>query len=337
MKLIEVQQLRKVYRTHKRREGMAGALLNLVHRTYQDVVAVDGIDFSVASGELVGYIGPNGAGKSTTIKMLTGILVPTAGSIRVGEFVPWKQRQEYVRTIGVVFGQRTQLWWDIAVIESFRLLRKIYQVPEPLFQQRLDHFKKVLDLEPLLQIPVRKLSLGQRMRCDLVASLLHHPKVLFLDEPTIGLDVMGKLGIREFLAQIQRELGTTMLLTTHDLDEIEKLCRRVIIIDKGRILYDGDLAGLREQFATERRVTFQFDETYDQAALQAATGWGEAVRWEAVDPVRLRLSFRPRDVRPAELIGKVLQQTAVRDIAIEEPSIEEIVSRIYSGQRQEGA
>jgi ABC-2 type transport system ATP-binding protein len=332
MSLIEVQRLRKVYRTFKRREGIAGALINLVHREYEDVTAVAGVSFAIEPGELVGYIGPNGAGKSTTIKMLTGILVPTDGEMRVGEFVPWRQRQDYVRTIGVVFGQRTQLWWDIAVIESFKLLRRVYQVPEGLFQERLTKFKQVLDLEPLLNIPVRKLSLGQRMRCDLVASLLHNPRILFLDEPTIGLDVLGKLGIREFLGHISRELGTTMLLTTHDLDEIEKLCQRVIIIDKGRILYDGGLAGLRERYAGDRRMTFQFDESFDLEAIKRATALPEGIVWEAVDPVHLKVTFRPKEIRPTDIIGRVIQQASVRDISIEETSIEDIVSRIYSGK-----
>ena len=332
MPLIEVSNLRKVYRTHKSREGLKGAFINLFHREYEDKVAVDDISFQVEKGELVGYIGPNGAGKSTTVKMLTGILTPTGGHIQVGDYVPYKQRHHYTQTIGVVFGQRTQLWWDIAVIESFKLLQKVYQVPENIFRERLDRFTKLLDLDELLNKPVRKLSLGQRMRCDLVASLLHDPRILFLDEPTIGLDVIGKLGIRDFLGQINQEFGTTMLLTTHDLDEIEKLCKRVIIIDHGHILYDGSLDGLREAYASERQVTFQLDDAYDLDVLKGSHGFGDRIQWDAVDSVRVKLTFKQQEIRPAEVIGKFLQQTPVRDISIEEPSIEEIVSHIYSGQ-----
>lgn len=334
MSLIEVQDLCKTYRTFKRREGIGGALLNLVHREYEDVKAVDRISFQVEPGELVGYIGPNGAGKSTTIKMLTGILTPTSGKLKVGDYVPHKQRRAYVRTIGVVFGQRTQLWWDIAVIESFKLLRKVYQVPEKDFRERLGVFKEMLDLEPLLNIPVRKLSLGQRMRCDLVASLLHDPRILFLDEPTIGLDVIGKIAIRDFLGKIKRELGTTMLLTTHDLDEIEKLCERVIIIDHGKILYDGHLDGLRQKYASERQVIFQFDEAYDLEALKQATELDDRVTWEAIDAARLKIHFHQHEIRATEIIGQLIQRAPVRDIKIEEPSVEEIVGEIYSGRSE---
>ncbi len=332
MSLIEVENLCKDYRSFKRREGMAGAFVNLFHREYQTVTAVDNISFSIQPGELVGYIGPNGAGKSTTIKMLTGILTPTAGNIRVGDFIPYRQRHLYTRTIGVVFGQRTQLWWDIAVIESFKLLRKVYQVPKADFDMRLQLFNDMLDLGPLLNTPVRKLSLGQRMRCDLVASLLHDPRILFLDEPTIGLDVIGKLRIREFLGRISRDFGTTMLLTTHDLDEIEKLCRRVIIIDHGIILYDGTLQGLREKYANERQVIFQLEEPRELGLLQAALDMGDALVWEEVDTLHIRVTFNPLQLRPTELIGRFIQAVPVRDIQIVEPSIDDIVGHIYEGR-----
>ena len=330
MAVIEVNDLCKVFRTFKRKEGLAGALANLFHRRYEDVRAVDGISFEIQPGELVGYIGPNGAGKSTTIKMLTGILVPTSGRVEVGGFVPYRQRHEYTQSIGVVFGQRTQLWWDIAVIESFKLLRKVYRVPRALFDQRLEHFRRLLDLDPLLHMPVRKLSLGQRMRCDLVASLLHHPNVLFLDEPTIGLDVVARLHIRQFLGQINRELGTTMILTTHDLAEIEKLCRRVLIIDHGKLLYDGLLDGLRERYSSDRRVIFQLAESASLDALRSSLPADDRLVWQQPEPHRLVASFQRNRVRPAEIIARVIQHAAVHDITIEEPSIEEIVGRIYS-------
>ncbi|MGH9672469.1 MAG: ABC transporter ATP-binding protein, partial [Bryobacteraceae bacterium] len=217
---VEVRELAKGFRTFERREGLSGAMRDLFSRRYGSVRAVDGISFRIEPGETVGYIGPNGAGKSTTIKMLSGILVPTSGEIQANGFVPWRDRARYTATIGAVFGQRTQLWWDIAVVESFRLLQKIYGVAEPDYQARMRQFNEILDLGRYLHTPVRKLSLGERMRCDLAAALLHNPPLLFLDEPTIGLDIVAKDNIRAFLQHVNREFGTTILLTTHDLADI---------------------------------------------------------------------------------------------------------------------
>ncbi len=222
----------------KNREGLGGALKDLLRREYTEVEAVKQISFQIPQGEICGYIGENGAGKSTTIKMLTGILVPTSGKVEVGGYVPFKEREKFVKNIGVVFGQRSQLWWDIGVIESFHLLRKVYRVPENDFRKRLDELVERLQLGELLNRPVRKLSLGQRMRCELVASLLHNPAILFLDEPTIGLDILVKTEIRDFLMGLNKEYGTTILLTTHDLQDIEALCSRVIMLDDGSIIYD---------------------------------------------------------------------------------------------------
>ncbi len=254
--LISVRELSKHFRTFRRREGIWGGLQNLFVRDYQTVRAVDNISFSIERGEMVGYIGPNGAGKSTSIKMLTGILVPTGGEILSNGFVPWRQRAAYVKTIGVVFGQRTQLWWDIAVIESFKLLRRIYDVSQRDFDERMELFGQVLGLGDYLHTPVRKLSLGERMRCDLAAALLHNPPLLFLDEPTIGLDVVAKDHIRQFLRAINERYQTTVLLTTHDLDDIEELCRRIMIIDHGRLLYDGPLALLKQKLLRTKQVKF---------------------------------------------------------------------------------
>lgn len=248
MAIINVRNLTKEFKIYHHREGVIGAIKDLFHREYRIIRAVDGINMTVEPGEIVGYIGANGAGKSTTIKMLTGILVPTAGEVVVNGFVPYRDREEYTRYIGVVFGQRSQLWWDIAVLESLKLLRRIYRVPEKAFRERLAFFDDLLDLGEFLHLPVRRLSLGQRMRCELAAALLHNPPLLFLDEPTIGLDVLAKARIREFLLQVNREFGTTILLTTHDLKDIEALCPRVIIIDKGRILYDGGREDLLRQW-----------------------------------------------------------------------------------------
>ncbi len=252
MALIEAKGLTKEFRLFRRREGVLGAFRDLFVRDYKTLKAVNGIDFTVEKGEMVGYIGANGAGKSTTIKMLTGILVPTSGTVFVNGFVPYKEREAYTMGIGVVFGQRSQLWWDIAVIESFKLLRRIYNVPKEDFELRLKKFNYLLDLDNFLHLPVRKLSLGQRMRCDLVAALLHNPQILFLDEPTIGLDVLAKARIRDFLKEINKENKTTIILTTHDLGDIEALCSRVAIIDKGIMLYDGQVEDLYRRWGHDK-------------------------------------------------------------------------------------
>src|SRR4051795_4896531 len=252
MALIDVEDLRKTFRVAVRHGGRLGAFKTLLRREYRSIPAVDGVSFQLEAGEMVGYIGPNGAGKSTTIKMLTGILVPTSGHIVVDGRVPHQQRVEHVRRIGVVFGQRTQLWWDLPTIDSFELLRHIYRIPEARWRANLREFVELLDLGPFLETPVRQLSLGQRMRADLVAALLHEPAILFLDEPTIGLDVVAKERIRQFLADINRARGVTVLLTTHDLEDITRLCQRVVLIDHGHVIYDGGLEDLRTRFGRQR-------------------------------------------------------------------------------------
>ncbi len=236
---IEARNLTKTFKTHKSRPGLLGALRDLFTRQYTTITAVDGINLLVEEGEMVGYIGANGAGKSTTIKMLTGILMPTSGFLRVNGMDPHRERERFVRTIGVVFGQRSQLWWDLAVQESFRLLQRVYRVPDDVYRKHMGYVIEVLEIGDLLDRPVRKLSLGQRMRCELAAAFVHNPPLLFLDEPTIGLDVLIKMKVREFLREMNRTYGTTILLTTHDLSDIEALCSRVVMLDKGRILYDG--------------------------------------------------------------------------------------------------
>ena len=230
---VEAVNLVKEFRTFQRREGLGGSVRDLFSRNYTRLKAVDSVTFTLAPGDMVGYIGPNGAGKSTSVKMLTGILVPTSGSVAANGFTPYRERMAYTRTIGAVFGQRTQLWWDIAVVESFRLLKKIYDVSDRDYEARMARFDEILEIKRYLHQPVRKLSLGERMRCDLAAALLHNPPLLFLDEPTIGLDLLAKESIREFLKEVNREYGTTVLLTTHDLSDIEELCSRLMIIDRG--------------------------------------------------------------------------------------------------------
>jgi ABC-2 type transport system ATP-binding protein len=325
--IIGVVDLCKEFRTFRRREGVLGGLQNLFVRDYVTVHAVEHINFRIEPGEMVGYIGANGAGKSTTIKMLTGILVPTSGKVAANGFVPWRDRRRYTKHIGVVFGQRTQLWWDIAVIESFKLLKQIYEVSDADYTRRLGVFLEILNLKEYLHTPVRKLSLGERMRCDLAASLLHNPPLLFLDEPTIGLDVVAKDHIREFLKEVNRTEGTTVLLTTHDLSDIEELSKRIMIIDKGKILFDGDLKEMKKRVAKFNQVKFFLKDRAQVARLaEIAT---DGIVSERVDELTYLMRFNPEAHSSAEVIRKLVNSLEVRDIFIEEEPIEDIVKRIY--------
>ena len=252
--VISISDLTKQFKIYDHHPGLLGAVRNLFSRQYHTIIAVDKISFNILPGEMVGYIGANGAGKSTTIKMLTGLLVPSSGNIIVNGFVPWKDRNEYVAKIGAVFGQRTTLWWDLPVIESLNLLQFIYKIPSDQYSRNLDEFRQILEIDSFLNTPVRSLSLGQRMRADICAAFLHNPDILFLDEPTIGLDVVAKERIRTFIQHINQERNTTVILTTHDLSDVEKLCDRVLIIDHGRLLYDGYLNSLKNRFGGNREI-----------------------------------------------------------------------------------
>jgi ABC-2 type transport system ATP-binding protein len=289
------------------------------------VRAVDGISFRVTTGEMVGYIGPNGAGKSTTIKMLTGILVPSGGQVTVAGLVPWRQRRALARSIGAVFGQRTQLWWDLPLIESLTLLRHIYRVPAAPFDANLKVFRNLLELNGFLDTPVRQLSLGQRMRGDLAVALLHDPELLYLDEPTIGMDVVAKQRIRDFLRRLNQERALTVLLTTHDMTDIAQLCQRMLLIDHGRLLYDGAVAAIRDRFGVERTLVVDLaeDETLDGPLTV-----GPATQVRADGPRRW-LRFRRDETTAAELIAAVSARYRIRDLTIEEPEIESIVRRLY--------
>ena len=328
--LIAVRDLVKTFRVVKKDPGLWGAIRGLVKAEVSTLRAVDGVSFSLAPGEMAGYIGPNGAGKSTTIKMLTGILTPTSGEVVVNGFVPWRDRRKYTKTIGVVFGQRTQLWWDIAVVESFRLLKEIYGVSEADFAARMKEFDDLLEIGRYLQQPVRKLSLGERMRCDLAGSLLHRPKLLFLDEPTIGLDVVAKANVRAFLKQMNVRLGTTVVLTTHDLDDIEELCPRVILIDRGQALYDGDLDGLRARHLPEARI--RFDLKADEGAADLVV---DGHRAERLGPNRYQIVVDKRRTSPAEVIREIVNRYPILDLSVSEPDIEEVVSQIYKESARE--
>jgi ABC-2 type transport system ATP-binding protein len=308
--MIEVEHLAKRFVVRRGR----------FRRERHVVEAVKDISFRVERGELLGYLGPNGAGKSTTIKMLTGILVPSDGRVSVAGLTPSRQRIELAKRIGAMFGQRIQLWWDLPLLDSFELLRHIYKVPADRYRTNLARFRDVLDLDPFLHTPVRQLSLGQRIRGELTASMLHGPELLFLDEPTIGLDVVAKQRVRDFLIEINREDGVTVLLTTHDLGDIERMCERLLVIDHGSLIWDGGIAELRERYGAERTLIVDLEEPAPPLEIPGA-------RVERVDGPRQWLRFRGS---AAELTARVAATTRLVDLQIAETDIEEIVRRIYS-------
>ncbi len=322
MPIIQVEKLSKQFKVFKHHHGAWGALRNLFTRQYTVVQAVDEISFEIGRGEIVGYIGPNGAGKSTTIKMLTGLLVPTGGQLSVMGLLPWKKRQTYVARVGAVFGQRTTLWWDLPVIESLNLLKYIYKIPARRFENNLNEFRETLELDPFLETPVRALSLGQRMRADICAALLHDPEILFLDEPTIGLDVVAKQRIRDFIQAVNRGRGTTVILTTHDLSDVEKLCRRVMIIDHGQLLFDGQLETLKTRFGGQRQLLVDYAERYADCEVEGA-------RIIARDGLRVTYGFQRGSVTASALIGRLSAKFRIQDLEVREPDIEETIRRIY--------
>ncbi|MDP9111655.1 MAG: ATP-binding cassette domain-containing protein [Candidatus Eremiobacteraeota bacterium] len=331
MPIIQTRNLRKVFRTVRRNPGALGALKTLFSRSYEDRVAVDDVTMSLEAGELVGYIGPNGAGKSTTIKMLTGILVPSSGEVTVAGIVPSERRKINGRNIGVVFGQRSQLYWDLPLVESFELLRAIYGIPRTTYRRNLDEFIDILDMAEFLRTPVRQLSLGQRMRGDFAAAMLHDPKIVYLDEPTIGLDVVAKEAIREFIARVNTGRGTTFILTTHDLADVERLCRRIVLIDRGTIIYDGDVERIKTEYGRFRTLVLRFAEAPPNAQLDGA----ELV---ALEGTIARFRF-DRNLGGADrLIRAASERYSLEDVTLEEPDLESIIRRIYIegyGKQQE--
>lgn len=329
MALIETVGLTKVFRRPDKQPGLKGALRHLGQRRFTEHVAVAGVDLTIKDGEAVAYVGPNGAGKSTTIKMLAGILVPTAGTVMVGGLVPHRQRSENARQIGVVFGQRSGLWWDLTVRDSLEILRDMYGLSQRSYDQSLQRLDSVLSIADLLPVVARKLSLGQRMRADLAAALLHGPRVVFLDEPTVGLDIAVKDKVRAFVRQLVAE-GTTVLLTTHDLGDIEDICQRLVIIDAGRLLYDGSLEAVKDAFARERTIHFELAAPARLAAVDARlpgtrVGEGESERSLIVAFDRARMSA-------GEVLAAVTAEAEVVDMRISEPAIEDVVRRLYAGE-----
>ena len=326
MAMIEVQHLRKNFVKTVKEPGVKGALRSFVHPEKQTFEAVKDLTFEVPKGQILGFIGANGAGKSTTIKMLTGILKPTSGFCRINGKIPQDNRQDYVKDIGVVFGQRTQLWWDLALQETYTVLKEIYDVPDSLFQKRMDFLNEVLDLKEFIKDPVRTLSLGQRMRADIAASLLHNPKVLFLDEPTIGLDVSVKDNIRRAITQINQEEETTILLTTHDLSDIEQLCDRIFMIDKGQEIFDGTVNQLKETFGKMKTLSFEL-----MPGQSHLVSHYEGLPDMTVDRQgnSLNIEFDSSRYQSADIIKQTLSDFEIRDLKMVDTDIEDIIRRFY--------
>jgi ABC-2 type transport system ATP-binding protein len=322
MPQILVEALAKTYRVAERAPGLGGALRGLVRRRWREIHALADVTFSLEAGELLAFIGPNGAGKSTTVKILSGILRPTSGRVEVNGLVPYENRVRHVARIGVVFGQRSQLWWDLPVIDGFDLLADIYRVEPERYRRRRDELVAMLRLEPLLDQPVRQLSLGQRMRAELTAALLHDPAILYLDEPTIGLDLVSKANVREFLTEVNRERGVTILLTTHDLDDVERLCSRLVVIDHGRIVHDATLAEVKARFAPHRTVVVDLVDAAPPLEVRGAST-------TQVDGVRQWLRFHRDETTAAAVIAQVAAVAEIADVTVTEPDIEEVIRHVY--------
>ena len=323
--MIEFQNINKTYRVAKRQAGFGNAIKALFSREYELVHALSDVSFTIGDGEMVGYIGPNGAGKSTTIKIMSGVLTPDSGKCVINGRTPWKERVAHVREIGVVFGQRSQLWWDVPVIDSFELVRDMYKVDEKLFKNNLDELSQLLDLGELLKTPARSLSLGQRMRCEIAASLLHNPKTLFLDEPTIGLDAVSKIAVRQFIKKLNAERGTTVILTTHDMQDIEALTERILLIGKGRILLDGSFDELKKR-ASERKTLVV---KYSGNAPEICVGMALTEAKEG----RLVIALDPSVLSVSGAIAHLAAQTELLDVSVSDINAEEMVAALYREYR----
>lgn len=316
MSYIEVNNLRKTFTVRKKREK------GKFFREKEIIEALQGISFVVEKGELVGYIGPNGAGKSTTVKILSGILTPESGEAKVGGRIPWKERKEYVKHIGVVFGQRSQLWWDVPIVDSYSLLKDIYRIPEKDYKDRMDELVEVLQLEKLLRTPLRLLSLGQRMRAELCGSLLHRPELLFLDEPTIGLDAVSKLALRDFLKWENKEHGTTIMLTTHDMEDIAELCSRVMVLGHGQKLFDGNLKDLLEKYDTVRTVTVKYNTTEPKLELPEGA---QILKKDG----EIRITYTPSEVPTANMLELLQRAGNINEMTLESENIDHLIAAMY--------
>ncbi|MFV1965262.1 MAG: ATP-binding cassette domain-containing protein [Pirellulaceae bacterium] len=329
MQIIEVEGLAKSYRVYQKNEGLIASLRGLFRRTYRDVHAVRGIDLTVSQGEFVAFLGPNGAGKTTTLKLLSGVISPTGGSARVLGHVPWRRENAYRRRFALVMGQKNQLWWDLPAHESFRLHQQIYRIPPDQFHRTRDALTDLLGVRHLLRQPVRELSLGERMKMELTAALLHSPEVLFLDEPTIGLDVVAQHNIQQFLKEYQAERKTTILLTSHYMKDVAALCKRVVIIAQGRIVHDGSLSGIVDRFSSHKVVTLLFA---PNDSLHGLDRFGQLLE---IQPPRAKLRIDRSDI--ARTVAAILAQHTIEDIIVEDPPLEEVIANVFSRVETEGS
>lgn len=319
--IIQIKDLRKQYKTHKREAGLWNAVKSLFNREYKIIHALKGVSFDIMPGEIVGFIGPNGAGKSTTIKAMSGILYPTSGHVEVLGYIPWKERIKYVKNIGVVFGQKSSLFWDLPAIDTFQLNKVLYDIPEKQMKQRLDKMIDVLDVADVVKKPIRDLSLGERMKCEIISALLHNPPLVFLDEPTIGLDVVAKDKLREFILEINRKFKTTFIVTTHDMQDIERLCKRLIVINKGAIVYDGDIDTVKSEFRS-KLVDIKLN---SKGRIFKFAGC--KVLFQEDFEIKLQLDIKKQSVK--KLIDHVVTTYDVADIIINDPPIEDIIQRVF--------
>lgn len=319
--MIELKGISKSFRVSKRNAGLGLAVKSLFKRDYEIIHALNDISFTIGDGEMVGYIGPNGAGKSTTIKIMSGILNPDRGECIINGRIPWKDRVNHVKDIGVVFGQRSQLWWDVPVADSFDLLKDIYRIPGSIYKKNIKQLTEMLNIGEIIKTPVRQLSLGQRMRCEIAASLLHDPKILFLDEPTIGLDAVSKIAVRDFIKSINREKGTTVILTTHDTQDIEALTNRIILIGKGRVLLDGSLDDLKQKFNKNRKITIDYNGEIGE--LHEGLSFGESYPGHTV------LSVDTEKMTVSDAIAYLAGKVEVMDFSVESATMDDIVVGLY--------
>jgi len=324
MSVIEVNNLKKFYKVHQKEPGLSGSLKSLFKRKYYDVKAVDGVSFDIGEGELVGFIGPNGAGKTTTLKVLSGLLYPTSGQVSVLGYTPWERKPAFQKQFSLVMGQKNQLWWDLPAMESFLLNKEIYEVPQKQFQKTLDELVELLEVRDFLKVQVRKLSLGQRMKMELIAALIHSPKILFLDEPTIGLDVVMQKKMREFIKVYNTRHQATILLTSHYMDDVKQLCNRVIIIDKGKLLFDGALDEIIKKFADHKLISLVFA---DGVSREKLARLGEIKEY---DPPKAVIQVKRADT--SVVAAKILQEFSIEDLNIEEPQIEDIIREVFTGK-----
>lgn len=320
--IIQVKNLSKQFKVSKKEPGFINAIKSFFKRDYIKIDALSEINFNINEGEIVGYIGPNGAGKSTTIKIMCGILVPTSGECLVDGFIPWKDRRKYVKNIGVVFGQKSGLWWDVPPMDSFNLLKDIYEIPQEEYEQNLARLKESLQLDEIVNIPTRQLSLGQRMKCEIAAALLHNPKILFLDEPTIGLDAVSKLSLRKCIKDINEKFNVTIILTTHDMQDIEALTDRIVLIGKGKILYDGSLEEIKAKYKEKMKINIKFKYTDKKIKLKNAN---------IVDQTEesASLILKHKDESMADILNELTSQVDVIDINIEEMGTDDIIAKLY--------